>query len=173
MIEDDVTVSDEFFGSMWISNFDSVTRTSIEQPYLSFIIYLDDKEIYAEKKTVTEGGITYTRIVSVLALVGGLWGPLTAIIKILLAKWTEAAFTLHIVKSIFLTKTLDEVDDPLKSPDFENLKKSTKEKQVDKTDISNILTRIMKNRGNVNILHQNSVYFAKVSFFLCLKKCCR
>jgi hypothetical protein len=95
-----------------------VTRTTIEQPYLSFIIYLDDKEIYAEKKTVTQGGITYTRIVSVLALVGGLWGPLTAIIKILLAKYTEAAFTLHIVKSIFMTKTLDEVDDSKKSPDF-------------------------------------------------------
>ena len=118
VVENEVGVSNEYFGSMQISNFDSVTRTTIEQPYLSFIIYLDDKEIYAEKKTVTQGGITYTRIVSVLALVGGLWGPLTAIIKILLAKYTEAAFTLHIVKSIFMTKTLDEVDDSKKSPDF-------------------------------------------------------
>ena len=96
------------YGSMELSYQDTQTRTEDDQPYLSFIIYLDNKETFAESSTVSLKSrppkVFFLALFSMVAAVGGLWTSINGVLKVFVVKYNHANFTNQIVQSLYMKK---------------------------------------------------------------------
>ena len=93
---------------MELSYQDTQTRTEDDQPYLSFIIYLDNKETFAESSTVSLKSrppkVFFLALFSMVAAVGGLWTSINGVLKVFVVKYNHANFTNQIVQSLYMKK---------------------------------------------------------------------